>query len=144
LYGLDQAHTLPFMPRYRLSRAAGLVGVSDDTVRRWVDLGRLSASTDEHGHRVIEGADLAAFLASQAGTSATAADREYRVSTRNSFPGLVTRIQLGAVAAQVDVQAGPHRIVSLITREAVEEMQLEVGDEVVAAVKATNVTVERP
>jgi molybdopterin-binding protein len=132
------------MPLYRLSRAASLVGVSDDTIRRWVEQGRLDATTDDSGHRVIDGATLAAFCAAQAASPATTADRDHRVSTRNAFPGIVTRIQLGAVAAQVDVQAGPHRIVSLITREAVEELGLEVGDEVIAAVKATNVTVERP
>lgn len=132
------------MPDYRLSHAASLVGVSDDTIRRWVDQGKLEATTDSSGARVIDGAALAAFCESQAANPAVTADREHRVSTRNAFPGIVTRIQLGAVAAQVDVHAGPHRIVSLITREAVEELGLEVGDEVIAAVKATNVTVERP
>jgi molybdopterin-binding protein len=134
------------MPMYRLSRAAALVGVSDDTLRRWADQGRLPVTADDHGHRCIDGAELAGFMVSLAAAAAPGTgqdDREQRVSTRNCFPGLVTRIQLGAVAAQVDVQAGPHRVVSLITREAVEELGLEVGDEVIAAVKATNVTVER-
>ncbi len=137
---------LPQMPLYRFSRAAQLLGVSDDTVRRWADTGRLDAITDDQGHRVVEGEVLAAFALAQAadGLAQQAAGRGRRVSARNAFPGLVTRIQLGAVAAQVEVQAGPHRVVSLLTRESVEDLGLAVGDEVIASVKATSVMVERP
>ncbi|MFZ0322849.1 MAG: TOBE domain-containing protein [Actinomycetes bacterium] len=134
------------MPTYRFGRAAQLLGVSDDTVRRWADSGRLQATTDDQGHRVVTGDVLAQFALAQAaeGVAQQAARRGRRVSARNAFPGLVTRITLGAVAAQVEVQAGPHRVVSLLTREAVEELGLAIGDEVVASVKATSVMVERP
>ncbi|HEX6919371.1 MAG TPA: TOBE domain-containing protein [Actinomycetes bacterium] len=130
------------MSDYPIGRAAHLLGVSPDTVRRWADAGRLPTSRDPAGRRVVPGRALAEFAASLA--SRPDADPEApRSSARNSFPGIVTRIVLGDVAAQVEIQAGPHRVVSLLTREAVEELHLEVGQEAVAAVKATNVTVER-
>jgi molybdopterin-binding protein len=125
------------MPSYRLREAAALLGVSDDTVRRWADAGRLPTSTDEGGRRAVDGADLATFAVSLADEPAPSVS-----SMRNRFPGIVTRVVRGDVAAQVEVQAGPHRFVSLLTAEAVDELDLKPGDRAVATVKATNVAVD--
>jgi len=128
---------VPHMPMYRLREAAALLGVSDDTVRRWADAGRLPTNTDEAGRRAIDGADLAAFAVSLADEPQPSAS-----SMRNRFPGIVTRVVRGDVAAQVEVQAGPHRFVSLLTAEAVDDLRLQPGDRAVATVKATNVAVD--
>ncbi len=125
------------MPVYRLREAAALLGVSDDTIRRWADAGRLPTSTDDAGRRVVDGADLAAFAVSLADQPQPSAS-----SMRNRFPGIVTRVVRGDVAAQVEVQSGPHRFVSLLTAEAVDELDLKPGDRAVATVKATNVAVD--
>lgn len=130
------------MPRYYIGRASQLLGISPDTFRRWADSGRLPTHRDENGHRVVEGADLAAFAVESAKDETTTEGHSH--SARNHFPGIVTRVVLGDVAAQVEIQAGPHRLVSLLTREAAEELQLTEGMEAVAAIKATNVTVELP
>lgn len=132
---------MPHVSTYSFSRAAQLLGVSADTVRRWADAGRLPATRDDAGHRRVDGRDLAAFAVAQGQAADDRADDLPPTSARNSFPGIVTRVVLGDVAAQVEVQAGPHRVVALLTREAVEELGLEVGQEAVAAVKATVVTV---
>ena len=127
------------MPQYSLRESASVLGVSVDTVRRWVDSERLPAGTDAHGHRAVDGRELAAFAVSLAGE----ADRLGAASSmRNRFPGIVTRVVRGDVAAQVEVQSGPHRLVSLLTREAVDELDLQEGDRAIAIVKATNVAVE--
>ncbi|HKD98469.1 MAG TPA: TOBE domain-containing protein [Micromonosporaceae bacterium] len=128
------------MPRFRITEAAELLGVSSDTVRRWADTGRLPGSRDEHGHRVIEGRDLAAYLHDRG----RADDRRHTSSARNRFPGLVTDVKRDTVMAQVEIQAGPHRVVSLMSREALDELGLEVGDMAVAVVKSTTVIVETP
>jgi len=128
------------MPSYRLREAAALLGVSDDTVRRWADAGRLPASTDEAGRRAVDGADLAAFAVSLADQP----DSPSVSSMRNRFPGIVTRVVRGDVAAQVEVQSGPHRFVSLLTAEAVDDLDLKPGDRAIATVKATNVAVDLP
>lgn len=125
------------MPGYRLREAAALLGVSDDTVRRWADAGRLPTGADEAGRRVVDGADLAAFAVSLADEPQPSAS-----SMRNRFPGIVTRVVRGDVAAQVEVQSGPHRFVSLLTAEAVDDLDLKPGDRAVATVKATNVAVD--
>ena len=129
------------MPLYSLREAATVLGVSPDTVRRWVDGGRLAATVDEHRHRAIDGRDLAAFAVASA-----AGDGEARAgsgsSMRNRFAGIVTRVVRGDVAAQVEVQAGPHRFVSLLTAEAVDDLDLKPGDRAIATVKATNVAVD--
>jgi molybdopterin-binding protein len=125
------------MPLYRLREAAELLGVSVDTVRRWADADRLPTSTDSAGHRCVAGQDLAAFSVSQSEPSGPSGS-----SLRNRFPGIVTRVVLGDVAAQVEVHAGPHRFVSLLTREAVDELDLKPGDRALATVKATNVAVD--
>jgi molybdopterin-binding protein len=125
--------------KYSLTDAARLLGVSPDTARRWAEAGRLPTQRSDSGRRVIAGKDLAAFAQSMADEP-----DHPRTSARNAFPGLVTRVQADGVVAQVDVQAGPHRVVSLMTREAVEELGLEPGVEVVALVKAPAVVVQLP
>lgn len=129
------------MPAYRLSRAAELLGVSDDTLRRWISARRLTASTDEVGRQVVDGAELAAFAQSLASAPDASATRE---SARNRFTGLVTRVVKDAVMAQVEMQCGPYRVVSLVSREAVDDLGLEPGVEAVASIKATNVVIELP
>lgn len=127
------------MTLYRIGEAAALLGVSTDTVRRWVDSGRLAAIRDEHGHRVIEGTALAAFARSLADEPD---ERANRSSARNRLPGIVTNIVRDGVMAQVDLQAGPFRIVSLMSREAVDALGLEVGSRAVAVIKSTTVVIE--
>ncbi|MEL3950631.1 MULTISPECIES: TOBE domain-containing protein [Streptomyces] len=131
------------MQSYTIGQAARLLGVSPDTARRWADAGRVATRRDDAGRRVIDGRDLAAFSVelAQAG-SATEGEDTY-TSARNAFPGIVTAVKLGDVAAQVEIQAGPHRLVSLLTREAVEELGLEVGMEATARVKSTSVHIDR-
>jgi molybdopterin-binding protein len=123
---------------YRIGEAADLLGVSADTVRRWADAGRLPAERDEHGHRTVRGTDLAAFAASQR------AELTAPSSARNRFRGIVTAITKDTVMAQVEIQAGPFRVVSLMSREAADELGLEVGVRAVATVKATQVSVDVP
>ncbi len=127
---------------YRLGQVADLLGVSVDTVRRWADAGRLPTTRTDGGQRLVDGAELARFLRE----SATAAEADVVVSrsARNRFPGIVTRVVKDGVTAQVDIAAGGHRIVSLMTREAADELGLEPGVLAVAAVKSTNVVVELP
>jgi molybdopterin-binding protein len=125
-----------------MSEAAALLGVSVDTVRRLVDGGSLRAARSSGGQRRVDGPDLARYM-----TAAAAPGDETRVaaqSARNRFPGIVTRVVRDRVAAQVEVQAGPHRVVSLMTREAADELGLAPGVRAVAVVKATNVVVELP
>lgn len=123
-----------------MGEAAELLGVSVDTVRRWADAGRLTAHRDEHGHRVIPGPDLAAFAASLA---AADDERSELSSARNRLRGIITAVTKDAVMAQVDIQAGPFRVVSLMSREAVDELDLKVGSPAVAVIKSTTVVVER-
>lgn len=130
------------MQSYTIGQAARLLGVSPDTARRWADAGRISTRRDDAGKRVIDGKDLAAFSVELA-RSDTDDETPSHTSVRNAFPGIVTAVKLGDVAAQVEIQAGPHRLVSLLTREAVEELGLEVGMEATARVKSTNVHVDR-
>jgi molybdopterin-binding protein len=132
------------MRSYPIGRAARLLGVSPDTVRRWADAGRIPTHRDAAGKRLIDGRDLAAFSVSLADEAAGADDGEGPyTSVRNAFPGIITAVKLGDVAAQVEIQAGPFRLVSLLTREAVEELGFEVGMEAVARVKSTNVHIDR-
>lgn len=130
------------MQSYTIGQAARLLGVSSDTARRWADAGRVATHRDEAGRRFIEGRDLAAFSI-EVGQGGGGGDDEISyTSARNAFPGIVTAVKLGDVAAQVEIQAGPHRLVSLLTREAVEELGLEVGMRAVGRVKSTNVHVD--
>lgn len=131
------------MPHYRISEAAGLLGVSDDTVRRWVDSGVLEAGRDGAGRRVVEGAALAAYAREHAAAAAPDPTGVAR-SARNRFVGLVTRVVADGVMAQVEVQCGPHAVVSLMSAEAARELELKPGVQAVAVVKATTVVVETP
>ncbi|MGH3648811.1 MAG: TOBE domain-containing protein [Micromonosporaceae bacterium] len=129
------------MPQLRTGDAGRLLGVSDDTVRRWVDAGKLRASRDEVGRVVIEGSELARFAQSIATAPELGSTTEE--SARNRFTGLVTRVLKDGVMAQVEMQAGPFRVVSLMSREAAEELELAPGVVTVASVKSTQVVVER-
>jgi molybdopterin-binding protein len=130
------------VPQFRLSEAARLLGVSDDTIRRWVDAGQLSAGLDSAGRKVIDGAELAAYARAQADTpeDPTGIGR----SARNRFVGLVTEVVADKVMAKVEMQCGPHRVVSLMSSDAVRELGLSPGVLAVAIVKATHVVVETP
>jgi molybdopterin-binding protein len=130
------------VPTFGISEAAELLGVSADTVRRWVDAGKLVAEREPNGHRRVAGTDLAAFAVTLSDT----AERERAGATssaRNRFRGIVTRVVRDSVMAQVEIQAGPHRVVSLMSREAADQLDLQVGTVAVAVVKSTNVVVER-
>lgn len=130
------------MTDFRVSEAASLLGVSDDTVRRWIDAGSLPAEADASGRAVVRGAALAAHLAAGARGGEDPVLRGS--SARNRFVGLVTAVTKDRVMAQVELACGPHRVVSLMSTEAVEELGLEVGSLATAVVKATNVIVETP
>jgi molybdopterin-binding protein len=129
------------VPLYRIRDAADLLGVSDDTARRWVDSGSLPSTKDDGGRTVVEGAALARFAVEHAASAATDRTAVAR-SARNRFAGLVTRVVADGVMAQVEMQCGPHRVVSLMSREAAEELGLEPGSRATAVVKATTVIVE--
>ena len=127
-------------PTIRIGQAAELLGVGVETLRRWELEGRLATTRTEGGQRRVAIAEVTRLLAERRRSTQ---DRPIVAqSARNRFAGIVTRIERDRVAAVVEVIAGPHRLVSLMTAEAVEELGLEVGDEVVCVVKATNVIVE--
>jgi len=141
----DSAATVRVVPTFRIKQAAELLGVSDDTVRRWAEVGRITTTTDMAGRQVIDGAALARLAEEMAEAGGGTASRVVVAeSMRNRFTGLVTRVVRDTVMAQVEIQAGPHRFVSLLSREAVDDLGLEPGVLAVAAVKATNVSVEIP
>ncbi|MCY4632345.1 MAG: helix-turn-helix transcriptional regulator [bacterium] len=126
---------------YRIGHAAELLGVSVDTVRRWADEGHLAVTRTAGGQRLVNGEDLARLATERADNPG---EGRSRVSARNRFAGLVTRVRADELMAQVEIQAGPYRVVSLMTREAAEDLGLAAGVEAVAVVKATTVVVERP
>ena len=128
------------MPQLRVNEAATLLGVSDDTVRRWAEQGRLSLIRTGSGRLVVDGAELARLareLGDPAGPHASSR------SARNSLRGIVTKVTRDTVMAQVELQAGPFRVVSLMSREAADDLGLEGGTVAVASIKATNVVGER-
>ena len=125
-----------------MGQAAELLGVSADTVRRWADAGRVKATQGPGGRRYVDGADLARLAVELAGEHGQ--DRPRGQSARNHIRGIVTRVTKDGVAAQVELQSGPHRVVALITREAADELELQPGMIAEAVVKATNVGVEVP
>lgn len=132
------------MTLFRIREAADLLGVSDDTLRRWAEAGRIETETDTAGRLVVRGVELAR-LAQELGASTGDDSREVvAASVRNRFTGLVTRVVRDTVMAQVEIQSGPNRIVSVLTREAADELGLEPGVLAVATVKSTNVAVEIP
>ncbi|GAA3514640.1 helix-turn-helix transcriptional regulator [Aeromicrobium panaciterrae] len=127
------------MPQIRIADAARLLGVSDDTVRRWVSAKALRSTADTSGRMAIDGRDLAEFARNQAKAMP---DSGASTSARNRLIGLVTAVKTDTVMAQVELQCGPFRVVSLMSSEAVEELGLEPGSVAVAIVKSTNVIVE--
>ncbi len=130
------------MSELRIGQAADLLGVSADTVRRLANSGELATRRTAGGQRLVDGESLARFVGEHSGVAEAGAI--VAQSARNRFAGIVTRVVKDQVAAQVEMQAGPHRVVSLMTREAVDELGLEPGMLAVAAVKATQVVVELP
>lgn len=129
------------MTAYRLREAAELLGVSDDTVRRWAESGRLATGSDAVGRRVVDGAVLARFAEENA-AAVPVVGSVVRESARNRFVGLVTRVTRDTVMAQVEMQCGPYRVVSLMSREAADDLGLHPGVRAIASVKSTNVVVE--
>jgi molybdopterin-binding protein len=131
--------------KFRIRQAAELLGVSDDTVRRWADSGRLPTTLDDAGRLAVEGAVLARFAEELASSQVSAGQqRIVGQSARNRFTGLVTKVTRDTVMAQVEIQAGPFRVVSLMSREAADDLDLQPGVLAVAAIKSTNVVVEIP
>ena len=128
------------MTRYRMREAAQLIGVSDDTVRRWANEGLLETGTDDAGVQVVTGSSLAerAKQLAPEGASDSGALR----SARNAFTGIVTRVEIDGLVAVVELQCGPNRVVSLMTSEACTELALEVGSRATAVIKATQVIIE--
>jgi molybdopterin-binding protein len=128
------------MPQMRVSSAAAVLGVSDDTVRRLIDDGTLATTTDGAGRKTVDGAEVAAYARSRA--NAAADHTGIGSSARNRFVGLVTQVRSDDVMSQVELQCGPFRVVSLMSTEAVRDLGLETGSLAVAVIKATNVIVE--
>jgi molybdopterin-binding protein len=129
---------------FRIKEAASLLGVSTDTVRRWADSGRIDICTDASGRMVVDGTALA-HLAQELATADQSDDQAaLGHSARNRFTGLISKVVRDTVMAQVEIQAGPHRFVSLLSREAADELGLEPGMIAIATVKATNVAVDIP
>lgn len=124
----------------RISEAASYLGVSDDTVRRWIDRGLLAASLDGAGRKVVDGLAVARVARDHA--TLPGPPGGISSSARNRFVGLVTDIRVDAVMAQVELQCGPFRVVSLMSSEAVRDLGLEPGSVAVAVIKSTNVIVE--
>ncbi|MCW2755657.1 MAG: binding domain, excisionase family [Marmoricola sp.] len=126
---------------YRIAEAAELLGVSDDTVRRWVEAGKLTSMTDG-GRLAVDGGELAVLAESLADSPDVAGSR--RSSARNRLAGIVVAVRKDSVMAQVEMICGPHRVVSLMSADAADELGLVAGARAVASIKATNVVVERP
>ncbi len=131
------------MTQIRIRDAAAYLGVSDDTVRRWIDAGQLPAQTDDRNRMVVDGLALARFAETHAAAPMADPSPVAR-SARNRFVGLVTRVVLDTVMAQVEMQCGPFRVVSLMSSEAARDLGLQPGSVAVAVVKATTVIVETP
>src|SRR5260370_23461708 len=129
------------MPSYRLGQAAKMLGVSADAVCRMVGDGRWRAARSSGGHRLADGASLARLAKPDRKKPAEVVVAQ---SARNRFPGIVTRVVKDRVAAQVEIQAGPHRFVSLLTAEAVDELTLKAGMPAIAGVHATNLVATQP
>lgn len=118
-----------------------MLGVSDDSLRRWADSGRVATRVDDAGRRVIDGIELARFAQESATRMPTAGAIRHE-SARNRFVGLVTNVLRDTVMAQVEMQCGPYRVVSLMSREAADELELDPGVTAIASVKSTNVVIE--
>lgn len=129
------------MANYRPGQLAELLGVSTDTVRRWCDQGRLKTARSDGGHRVIDGASLASFIRNE--REVYAPEEFLSQSARNRFTGVVTRVERDKLTAIIELRAGRFRVLSLLTREAADDLRLEVGDQATAIVKSTDVIMER-
>ena len=129
------------MPHLRIAEAARLTGVSDDTIRRWIESEAIATTADAAGRTLVDGVDVAVFAAR---VKPAEDPTEVRRSARNRFTGIVTSVQIDGVMAQVDLQCGPHRVVSLMSAEAVGDLGLEPGSVATAVVKSTMVIVETP
>ncbi len=133
------------MAIYRFADAAGLLGVSDDTLRRWAEAGRFESTRTPDGRAGVEGVALAALAREVADLPPDGTDASpHRTSARNSLRGIVTRVVRDTVMAQVDMCCGPYRVVSLMSREAADALGLEPGVVAMASIKATNVVIEVP
>lgn len=130
------------MPQIRIREAASYLGVSDDTIRRWIDQGLLASQTDSSNRMVVDGYELAKLA--KANASPVSDPSQVERSARNRFVGLVTNIITDTVMAQVELQCGPYRVVSLMSSEAARDLRLELGSVAVAVVKATTVIIETP
>jgi molybdopterin-binding protein len=130
------------MALLRISEASRYLGVSDDSVRRWVSSGRLTAHTDEAGRAAVDGVEVARLVRETTGQD-DAESPGLRISARNRFTGLVTEVVMDTVMAQVTLQCGPFRVVSLMSSEAARELELEPGMPASAVVKATTVIIDR-
>jgi molybdopterin-binding protein len=128
------------MPQMRVRDAADYLGVSDDTLRRWIERGLLTATTDRHGRKVVDGLEVAQVARENASPPRVPGGTVS--SARNRFVGLVTEVHADEVMAQVALQCGPFRMVSLMSAEAVRDLRLEPGAVAVAVIKSTNVIVE--
>ena len=128
------------MPHFRISEAAALLNVSDDTVRRWVESGRLTSSS-EQGPQGVDGASLARVAVELAKEFRD--ERGSSVSARNRIVGIVTRIEIQGLAAIIEIQSGQNHIVSMITADAARSLELEVGSRAIASVKSTDVVIEK-
>ena len=128
------------MPQYRISEAAELLGVSDDTIRRWIDSGRLTSSGTD-GPLSVEGKSLAELAIENA--KELTDERKAKISARNRFVGLVTRVDIQGVAAIIEIQSGSNHLVSMITADSARDLGLEVGSKAVASVKSTDVVIEK-
>jgi molybdopterin-binding protein len=130
------------MREFKMGDAAAVLGLSTDTVRRLADAGTVKTTRTRGGQRLVDGRSLAKYLVERDRPPAGSAAAHQ--SMRNRLPGIVTRVVKDKVAAQVEIQAGPHRLVSLLTREAVDALGLAPGMMAIATIKATNVSVELP
>lgn len=128
------------MGDYRIGEAAKMLGVRVETLRRWEREGTLATMRTAGGQRIVPAAEVARLLADRRASKPT----PVHTSRRNAFPGVVTKVTRDKVSALIEIQAGPHRVVSLITREAADELRLAPGMEATATVKATSVMVEVP
>ena len=135
-------HTV-LMTTYRIAEASALLGVSDDTLRRWIDQGRLG-TVAHRGRTAVEGATLAGLAEALADSPDREGLRSSSVSARNRPPGIVVAVRKDTVMAQVEMICGPHRIVSLMSTDAADELGLARGERAIASIKSTNVILERP
>jgi molybdopterin-binding protein len=136
----ENPYTAPMAEGYRIGEAAKLIGVRVETLRRWERDGKLRTQRSAGGQRVVPADEVGRLLTERRATAAAPA----HTSRRNAFPGVITKVTRDKVSTLVEIQAGPHRVVSLITREAADELGLKPGMEAVATVKATSVMVEVP